>query len=424
MKIPTGFQRAVPAAALLLALVSGCKSAPAQTLTPTKTNSPTLTPSPTVPPWDTLARTPPMGWNSFNHFGCNMNETVVREIADAMVVSGMQTAGYQYVNLDDCWMASARDAGGNLQADPIKFPSGIRALADYVHAKGLSLEIYLDRGTKTCGGYPGSYGHEIQDANQLASWQVDFLKYDNCTPVGNFVTDYEKMSNALKATGRPILFSMCTWGFPGYWIIGSDVGHMWRTTSDIQDNWPRMLTILDANSVFASYAGPGHWNDPDMLEIGNGGMTDVEYRSQFTMWAMSAAPLIAGNDLRTMSQATRDILTAPEVIAVDQDPRGVQGTQVGDYQGGDKPEIWSKPLTGENTFAVVLFNRSDAAVEMTVTWTDLGLPAGSAAVRDLWARTDRGIFQDRYSANVPSHGVVLIKVLSIEGSLPSITPTL
>jgi alpha-galactosidase len=232
------------------------------------------------------------------------------------------------------------------------------------------------------------------------------------------------MSNALKATGRPILFSMCSWGFPGFWVEGSNVAHMWRTTSDIQDNWPRMLMIFDANSTYAAFAGPGHWNDPDMLEVGNGGMSDLEYRSHFTMWAMSAAPLIAGNDLRSMSQATRDILTAPEVIAVDQDSLGVQGVRVGDILGTSKPEIWSKPLSGIHTIAVVLFNRSSVAVDMTVVWTDLGLPSGAATVRDLWARTDRGVFSDRYSANVPPHGVVLIRVVSVGDRIPSATPSL
>jgi alpha-galactosidase len=423
MKIQTGFKLTFPMAIVVFGFVSGCKEAPAPTLTRTLAPLPSLTPSPTVPAWDNLALTPPMGWNSFNHFGCNMDETVIREIADSMVSSGMRAAGYRYVNLDDCWMAPTRDAGGSLQADPKKFPSGIKALADYVHAKGLKLGIYLDRGTKTCSGYPGSYGHEIQDAKLLASWEVDFLKYDNCSPVGNFVTDYQKMSNALKATGRPILFSMCTWGFPGYWIIGSTVGHMWRTTSDIQDNWPRMLIILDANNVYASFAGPGHWNDPDMLEVGNGGMSDLEYQSHFTMWAIMAAPLIAGNDLRSMSQAIRDILTAPEVIAVDQDVLGIQGTRISETAASYKPEIWSKTLSGVNTRAVVLFNRSEAAVDITVSWSDLGLPSGAAAVRDLWNRTDQGIFQNRYTANVLPHGVVLIKVVSGGGNIPSIRPT-
>jgi alpha-galactosidase len=417
-----GVKAAFPMVLILGGLAAGCRSAPARTATPTATASPTLSPSPTAPAWDNLALRPPMGWNSFNHFGCNLDETIIRETADAIVASGMQAAGYRYVNLDDCWMAPARDAGGNLQPDPKKFPSGIKALADYVHALGLKLGIYLDRGTKTCGGYPGSYDYEVQDANLLASWEIDLLKYDSCSPVGNMVADYQKMSNALKATGRPILFSICSWGFPGFWVIGSDVAHMWRTTSDIQDTWARMLTILDANNTYASFAGPGHWNDPDMLEVGNGGMTETEYRSHFTLWAMMAAPLIAGNDLRTMSPGIRDILTAQEVIAVDQDPLGVQGTRIGDVLGTDKPEIWSKPLSGKDTIAVVLFNRSDAAVEMAVTWSELGLPPGPAAVRDLWERTDRGIFPDRYTANVPAHGVIMIRVVSAGESNPSATP--
>jgi alpha-galactosidase len=364
-----------------------------------------------------------MGWNSFNHFGCNLDETIIPETADAIVASGMQAAGYRYVNLDDCWMAPARDAGGNLQPDPKKFPGGIKALADYVHAKGLKLGIYLDRGTKTGGGYPGSYGHEVQDANLLASWGIDLLKYDNCNPVGNMVADYQKMSAALKATGRPILFSMCSWGFPGYWIIGSSVAHMWRTTSDIQDKWARMLIILDANNVYAPFAGPGHWNDPDMLEVGNGGMSDVEYRSHFTLWAIMAAPLIAGNDLRNMSPATRDILTAPEVIAVDQDVLGMQGTRVSETAAADKPEIWSKILSGVNARAVVLFNRSEEAVDISVTWNEIGLPSGPATVRDLWDRIDRGVFSDQYTAHVLPHGVVLVKIVFTGENVPSVTPT-
>jgi alpha-galactosidase len=412
----------LPMVSILLGLSSGCQYSPAPTATSTDTPWPTPTFTPTVSSWDNLALTPPMGWNSFNHFGCAINETIIREIADSMVRSGMQAVGYRYVNLDDCWMDMTRDAGGNLQADPKKFPHGIKSLADYVHAKGLKLGVYLDRGTLTCSGYPGSYGYEIQDANQLASWEVDFLKYDNCNPVGNFVTDYQKMSKALKATGRPILFSMCTWGFPGYWVVGSNVGHLWRTTSDIQDNWARMLIILDANNVYASFAGPGHWNDPDMLEVGNGGMSDLEYRSHFTMWAIMAAPLIAGNDLRTMSQATRDILTAPEVIAVDQDVLGIQGTRVSELYASNKPQVWSKTLAGVNTRAVALFNRTEEAVEITVTWDEIGLPSGPATVRDLWYRTDRGVFSDQYAAYVLPHGVSLVKIVSIGEQAPSVTP--
>jgi alpha-galactosidase len=363
-----------------------------------------------------------MGWNSYNHFNCDISDALIRETADAMVSSGMQAAGYQYINLDDCWMARERDADGNLIPDPEKFPGGIKALADYMHAKGLKLGVYLDRGSKTCGGYPGSYGYEVRDANALASWGVDYLKYDNCSPVGNLVADYTNMSNALKATGRPIVFSMCNWGFPGYWVLGSKVAHLWRTTSDIKDNWTSVMKIMDANNTYASFSGPGHWNDPDMLEVGNGGMTDAEYRAHFSMWAIMAAPLIAGNDLRSMDPATIAILTAPEVIAVDQDPLGIQATLVGEIEGITKPEVYARQLSGVNTQAVALLNRSDAAVDMTIRWEDIGLPSGLATVRDLWERSDRGAFSGGYTVNVPTHGVVLIKVVSLVGDSSTATP--
>jgi alpha-galactosidase len=273
----------------------------------------------------------------------------------------------------------------------------------------------LDRGTKTCGGYPGSYGYEVRDANQLAAWGVDYLKYDNCNPdpASNLATDYINMHNALEATGRPFVYAMCNWGFPGYWAM--DIAQLWRTTSDIKDTWSSMTTIMDANNVHAAFAKPGHWNDPDMLEVGNGGMTDTEYRTHFSMWALMAAPLFAGNDLRNMSQATKDILTAPEVIAVDQDPLGVQGKQISKLTGVNQPEVWAKPLSGANTYAVALLNRSEAPVDITVMWSDIGLPAGPATVHDLWDRADRGVFTDRYTANVPPHGVALVKIVSTGG---------
>jgi len=421
---------------IALAFAGGCSGNPLALFMPTATPSitptataiptPTVTPTPTITPTPVpaddsqLALTPPMGWNDYNHFGCAINETLVKETADAMVSSGMQAAGYQYVLIDDCWMAHERDANGNLQGDPAKFPSGMKTLADYIHAKNLKLGLYLDRGSKTCGGYPGSYGHETQDANILASWGVDYLKYDNCDPVGNFVTDYQNMHNALKASGRPIVFSMCTWGFPGYWAIG--VGHLWRTTSDIKDKWSSLLPIIDANNVNAASAGPGHWNDPDMLEVGNGGMTNLEYRTQFSMWAMMAAPLIAGNDLRAMDQATKDILTAPEVIAVDQDPLGVQGLRVSRIVAAKGPQVWSKILSGVNARAVALFNRSDEDASMTVEWQQIKLPSGPASVRDLWARSDLGLFTDSYTVNVPAHGVVLVKIVSGNGVSSTATP--
>ncbi|MBN2084696.1 MAG: glycoside hydrolase family 27 protein [Anaerolineales bacterium] len=400
----------------------GMLSRPESAPTDTPQPSPTHTSKPLT--WDDLALTPPMGWNSWNHFACNISEALIRETADAMVSSGMLAAGYQYVNIDDCWMASERDTDGTLPPDPGKFPSGMKALADYVHGKGLKLGIYLDRGTETCGHFPGSYGYEVQDANTIASWGIDYLKYDNCAPApgSSLVADYINMSNALKATGRPIVFSMCSWGFPGSWVAGQKVAHLWRTTSDIQDTWESILKIMDANSVPAVFAGPGHWNDPDMLEVGNGGMTDTEYRSHFTMWALMAAPLIAGNDLRGMPQATIDILTAPEVITVNQDPLGYQGRLVGNIEGKTKPEVWSKVLSGDNAQAVALLNRSDRAAEITVKWAELGLPDGPAKVRDLWMRTDLGTFASGYTASVPSHGVVLIRVESAEGKIPAVTP--
>ena len=224
--------------------------------------------------------------------------------------------------------------------------------------------------------------------------------------------DYTKMHNALIATGRPIVFSMCSWGFPGMLVAELGLAQLWRTSSDIKDDWDRMITIGEANNIYADYAGPGHWNDPDMLEVGNGGMTNTEYRAHFTMWAMMAAPLIAGNDLRNMDQATKNILTAPEVIAINQDPFGIQGTLVGSLSRSDGLEVWSKPLSGSNTRAVMLLNRSEEDASISVYWDKIGLPSGPATVRNLWDRTDRGVFSNGYGASVPSHGVVLIKVVS------------
>jgi alpha-galactosidase len=328
-----------------------------------------------------------------------------------MVSSGMQAAGYQYVNIDDCWSMTTRDGSGNLQADPVKFPSGIKSVADYVHSKGLKFGIYGDRGTSTCANFPGSYQHEVQDANTFASWGVDYLKYDNCATVGDMQTDLTNMRNALAATGRPIVFSISTWwmSLPTF----PDLGNLWRTTSDITDSFSSVMGNIDTNNNTAQYAGPGHWNDPDMLEVGNGGMTDAEYRAHFGMWAIVAAPLIAGNDLRSMTQATKDILTAPEVIAVDQDALGIQGIKVTDNGAG--LQVWSKTLSGSNTRAVALLNRSGAAANMTVNWSAIGL-SGSATVRDLWARTDLGSFSGSYTASVPSHAIVLVKIVAAGGT--------
>ena len=354
-----------------------------------------------------LARTPPMGWNSWNRFGCNINESLIMEIADAMVATGMKDAGYIYVNIDDCWHGT-RDVDGYIRADPVRFPSGIAALADYVHSKGLKLGIYSDAGTFTCQGRPGSKGYEQKDADRYAAWGVDYLKYDWCYTSGmDMQQAYTLMSNCLLNTGRPIVFSICSWQFPGSWVV--NVGNLWRTTGDISDNWGSVVSIIDINANLYSYAGPGHWNDPDMLEVGNGGMTDTEYRAHFSMWCIMAAPLIAGNDLRSMSQATIEILTAPEVIAVDQDLLGKQGRRVRDYGA---QEVWVKELVHGNR-AVALFNRSLGAADITVLFNDLNLGpqfSGRAGIRDLWSRQDLGIFTDSFTAEVPGHGVILIKV--------------
>jgi len=357
-----------------------------------------------------LARTPPMGWNSWNKFACNVSEQLIKEIADAMVASGMKKAGYQYVNIDDCWQVS-RDSAGNIVADQARFPGGMKALADYVHAKGLKLGIYTDAGTMTCEKRPGSLDHELQDAKTYAAWGVDYVKIDWCHTEGlDPQKQYAKFRDALAQCGRPIVFSICNWGRNQPWTWGPATGNLWRTTGDIQDNWASVLKILDNPSQqHAEAAGPGGWNDPDMLEVGNGKMTDAEYRSHFSLWAMMAAPLIAGNDLRSMSQATKDILMNAEVIAIDQDAAGKQGTRLR-AEGG--LEVWAKPLKQKGAVAVLLFNRREAAADISANWGEVGLPSGKAKVQDLWAHTDRGVFTDSFKANVPPHGVVMLKVVS------------
>ena len=358
-----------------------------------------------------LARTPPMGWNSWNKFACNVSEQLIKEIADAMVASGMKKAGYQYVNIDDCWQVS-RDSAGNIVADPIRFPGGMKALADYVHAKGLKLGIYTDAGTMTCEKRPGSLDHELQDAKTYAAWGVDYVKIDWCHTEGlDPQKQYAKFRDALAECGRPIVFSICNWGRNQPWTWGPATGNLWRTTGDIKDNWASVLKILDNPSQqHAEAAGPGGWNDPDMLEVGNGKMSDAEYRSHFSLWAMMAAPLIAGNDLRSMSQATKDILMNAEVIAIDQDGAGKQGTRIR-TEGG--LEVCAKPLKQKGAIAVLLFNRGEAAADISANWGEVGLPSGKAKVRDLWAHADRGVFTDSFKANVPPHGAVMFKLVSV-----------
>lgn len=362
-----------------------------------------------------LALTPPMGWNSWNRFGCDVSEQLIREVADAVVASGMKDVGYEYVVIDDCWQID-RDGHGNIVPDPERFPSGMAALADYVHSNGLKFGLYSDAGMKTCQGRPGSRGYEFQDARQYAAWGVDYLKYDWCHHGNqNSQASYSLMRQALEKAGRPIVFSICEWGTTKPWLWAEGIGHLWRTTGDIQDCWDcrrdwggmGWTHILDLQDGLEAFAGPGHWNDPDMLEVGNGGMSATEYRAHFSFWAILAAPLMAGNDLRTMTEEIREILTNEEVIAVNQDSLGRQGRKIRD--DGDF-EVWARELI-DGSRAVVLFNRSDADANISVTWPELGYTVGlEALVRDLWSKRDVGSYRGSYAATVPTHAVVMFKL--------------
>ncbi len=362
-----------------------------------------------------LARTPPMGWNSWNKFGCDVSESLIREMTDAAITSGMKEAGYEYIVIDDCWQVS-RDDSGNIIPDAKRFPNGIKPLADYIHSKGLKFGIYSDAGTGTCQNRPGGRGYEFQDARQYAAWGVDYLKYDWCNhSTQNSEASYSLMRDALAKSGRPIVFSLCEWGSTKPWLWAKNVGNLWRATGDIEDKWDvekkgeglGVMQIIDLNDGLASYAGPGHWNDPDMLEVGNGGMTPTEYRAHFSLWALMAAPLMAGNDLRTMPAETHDILTNKEVIAVDQDPMGIQGHRV---KKDGTSEIWSKQMN-DGSRAVILLNRGSSTADIALNWTDIGYPENlPASVRDLWAHKDLGKKTGSYSASVPSHGVVMLLV--------------
>jgi alpha-galactosidase len=367
-----------------------------------------------------LALTPPMGWNDWNRYGCSISDSLIRQQASAMVSSGMKAAGYQYINIDDCWPSKSRDSNGNIVPDPSKFPNGMKSLADYVHSLGLKLGLYTDAGTATCAGYPGMYGHEQQDANTYASWGIDYLKVDWCSSTGEDAqTEYTKIGNALRSSGRSIVFSLCEWGQSNVWTWGPGVGNLWRTTGDISDNWSSMLSNFDSSSSHASSAGPGGWNDPDMLEVGNGGMSTTQDQAHFSLWAISAAPLITGTDLTSMSSTTKSILTNTDVIAVDQDPLGIQGTKVAD--NGNGLQVWAKKLQG-GSVAVVLLNRNGSSSNITVNWSNIGI-SGSASVRDLWSHTNVGSFNGSYTANVAGTGVVMLKISAGSGGGTTPTPT-
>ncbi|XP_051121618.1 alpha-galactosidase 1-like [Andrographis paniculata] len=351
-----------------------------------------------------LASTPPMGWNSWNHFLCNIDEKIIKETADTLVSTGLAKLGYKFVNIDDCWAEGSRDSKGNLVPKKSTFPSGIKALADYVHSKGLKLGIYSDAGFYTCSKtMPGSLGHEEQDAQTFASWGIDYLKYDNCHNDHTSPTlRYPVMTRALMKTGRPIFFSLCEWGdmHPALW--GYAVGNSWRTTNDISDTWESMVSRADQNEVYAEYARPGGWNDPDMLQIGNGGMTRDEYIIHFSIWAISKAPLLIGCDVRKMSNETMQILANKEVIAVNQDKVGVQGKKV--RMEGDL-EVWAGAVSG-NRIIVLLVNRGWWVADIVAHWNDIGMPPSTPAqARDLWQhKTLKQTLVGNLSATVEPHG--------------------
>jgi alpha-galactosidase len=355
---------------------------------------------------DNLALTPPMGWNSWNHFADRVDDKAVRDAADAMVASGMRDAGYIYVNIDDTWEGK-RDEKGVIHPNE-KFPD-MKALADYVHSKGLKLGIYSSPAEKTCAGYEGSFGHEEQDAQTYANWGIDYLKYDWCRSTGTkeeMLTGYTKMRDAIRKAGRPMVLSLCQYGWNRVWDWGPSVGgNLWRTTGDITDEYRVMADIGFSQNGLEKFAGPGRWNDPDMLEVGNGGMTEDEYRTHMSLWVMLAAPLIAGNDLSRMTTYTLELLTNREVIAIDQDSLGKQGfrvTQEGPF------EVWMKPMA-DGSKAVALFNRQRTTERISFDFAQIGM-GKDATIRDLWLKKDLGKFQHSFSAFVPKHGVVLLRV--------------
>ena len=361
-------------------------------------------------PYNGLATTPPMGWNSWNLFQGRIDDHIVREIADAMVESGMRDAGYVYLNIDDTWEGT-RDAQGNLGSNK-KFPD-MKKLADYVHSRGLKFGLYSSPGPRTCEEYPGSYGHELQDARTFAAWGVDFLKYDWCGAklvygAEDLQPAYQHMGEALVTTGRPVVYSICEYGDSGVETWGAKAGgNLWRTTGDIDDSWQKMIANIERQVRAAEFAGPGHWNDPDMLEIGNGHMTEDEYRTHMTLWAVSAAPLLAGNDIRSMTSQTKALLMNPEVIAVDQDSLGRQATP----RKNGAIETWIKPLA-DGSVAVAVVNLSSIGASVGVNASDLGLKGKILSARDLWAHTDVTFEDGRYNARVPSHGAVMLRVNS------------
>ncbi|MET7420936.1 NPCBM/NEW2 domain-containing protein [Dactylosporangium sp. NPDC005555] len=360
----------------------------------------------TPPPGPLTA--PVMGWNSWNRFGCNIDENLIKATADAMVSTGLRASGYTYVNIDDCWMAPTRDAQGRLRPDPTRFPGGIAAIADYVHARGLKLGIYSSAGTATCQGLPASLDHEVTDAQTWASWGIDLLKYDNCNNQGRPAAQrYKAMGDALKATGRHIVYSICNWGDDAPWEFAPDTGgSLWRTTGDINASWGSVTSLLDQQAGLETFARKGYYNDPDMLEVGNGPLTNDENIAHFSLWSLLSSPLLLGNDLRSVPAATLNVLRNADVIAVNQDWGGSQGRRMAD--NGDT-EVWAKPMS-DGSVAAVLFNRGGAAASISTTTATLGLGGSSSyTTKNLWTGAT-GTTPGTLSATVPSHGVAMFRV--------------
>jgi alpha-galactosidase len=362
-----------------------------------------------------LAPTPPMGWNSWNTFQTRIDEHLIESTADAMIANGMRDAGYINVNLDDGWSEKKRDANGNLVGDLKRFPNGMKVLGDYLHDRGFKFGLYNCAGTLTCAGYPGARDHEFQDAKTYASWGVDYLKFDWCHTEGMKAPEaYKKMHEALVASGRPIVFSICEWGSSKPWTWANGVGQLWRTTGDIAPCWDckkkwqtGLKTLLDQQIPLAAFAGPGHWNDPDMLEVGNKGMTFAEWRSHFSLWCVLAAPLIAGNDVRHMTKETHDIITNSEAIALDQDPLGREGTR---FRADDNGEVWYKQLSGGD-WGVCLLNPTKASEQLKLSWKDLTFLNGDKYhVRDIWSAKDLGDTDTDFSGEIVSHDVALFRL--------------
>ncbi|HEY0945627.1 MAG TPA: glycoside hydrolase family 27 protein [Opitutaceae bacterium] len=363
-----------------------------------------------------LAQTPPMGWNTWNTFAGDINEALVKDTAEAMIKNGMRDAGYVYVVLDDTWSTKERDANGNLVADPAKFPSGMKALGDFLHERGFKFGIYNCAGAQTCAGYPGSLGHEYQDARSYASWGVDYLKYDWCnTGTRDAREAYSTMRDALRAAGRPVVLSMCEWGTAKPWEWAADVGHLWRTTGDIYDSYDGKKgweigwkNILDAQVELAKYAGPGHWNDPDMLEVGNAGLTFAESRAHFSFWCILAAPLMAGNDVRNMTPEIRAVLTDKEAIAINQDSLGKQGFRAL-AAPSQKIEVWARELSSKE-WAICVLNTGDAKTDLTVEWNRFHFLHGTYSIREIWSKQAIGDTSKPYTRAVDSHDVVFFRL--------------